>query len=105
MIPIPEMKNIDTAFGNIKHLPPMKDIPKEFIHGNTKWNKAQQDWFFKGITTDQLVPKDGVDLNKAVKALSAIQRSFEPSHEHKEAGVAYLMSEWFEDYISKEEKK
>ena len=103
MIPIPEMKGVDVAFGNIDHLPLMKDIPKEFIHGNTKWNKVQRDWFFKGITTDKLIPKEGVDLNKAVKALAAIQCSFAPSHEHKEAGVAYLMSEWFIDY--KEEKK
>ena len=41
--------------------------------------------------------KDGVDNKKAMAAISAILRSFDPKHEHKEAGVAYLFSEWFEE--------
>jgi hypothetical protein len=41
--------------------------------------------------------KEGVDGNLAFRHLSAIQRSFTPKHEHKEAAVAYLASLWFED--------
>ena len=29
-------------------------------------------------------------------AIAAILASFEPKHEHKEAGAAYLLSQWFE---------
>jgi hypothetical protein len=100
-IEIPEVDGLDTVFGNIKHLPAMKDIPEEFKTGyrSNKWIAAQMDWFFKGIKPTSLIPKEGVDRGKAIRALQAIQCSFEPSHEHKEAGVAYLMSLWFDDYV------
>ena len=37
------------------------------------------------------------DTNKAIRHLKAILVSYDPKHEHKEAGVAFLLSEWFED--------
>jgi len=98
MKPIPDIT--DLVFGNIKHLPPMNEIPKCFSMGsNTFQNRFIGQWFFRGLTaTDiaKLIPKQGVDKEKALIAIVAILRSFEPKHEHKEAGCAYLLSEWFE---------
>ena len=99
MIEIQEVNGLDIAFGTkaMSLMPPYKDIPKEYKDGQTKWNKLFNDWFFGGLSTLDLAPKEGVDKLKALSHIKAIMTSFEPQHEHKEAGVAYLMSEWFED--------
>lgn len=63
-----------------------------------KWIDFQQAWFFNGLPKSTKVSlKDGVDGEKAFRHLGAIQGSFEPKHEHKEAAVAYLASLWFND--------
>lgn len=106
MIPVPEVTQVDLAFGNTKHLPAMKDIPEEFRRGSTKWNHITSRWFFSGLPKEtEFKPKPGVDANKALRAVGAILVSFEPKHEHKDAGVSFLLSEWFEDIKLPEEKK
>jgi hypothetical protein len=39
-----------------------------------------------------------VDTNKALAHIQCIMMSFEPKHEHKTAGVAFLLDEWFSKY-------
>jgi len=100
MITVPDMKAVDLAFGNIDHLPAKEAIPEQFWRGNTKWNNLTSQWFFKGLdkpTVDKLIPKPNVDKQKALRAIQAILASWQPKHEHKEAGVAFLFSEWFEE--------
>ena len=94
-MPIP-VSRADIAFGGkaMDILPPYRDIPEEFKRGGTQWNKWQRDWFFTGLQCYP-VPKDGIDLNLAMANLKCANGSFEPKHEHKEAGVAYLASLWF----------
>lgn len=80
-------------------MPAMADIPEEFKTGYTssKWIQFQSDWFYRGITRTGLITREGVDKHTALRHLGAIQGSFEPKHEHKEAAVAYLASLWFTD--------
>lgn len=89
---------IATVFGGDvdRLMPPMSEIPDEFHHGHTEWNRVQQDWFFRGLKGAEWEPKDGIDLAAALRHLKAIQSSWAPKHEHKEAAVAYLMSLWFD---------
>jgi hypothetical protein len=96
-IRIPEISQLDVGFGTTKGLPAYASIPDEFKRGKTKWNKLFSDWFFSGLTSFSVAPADGVDKDKALKHIRALMASFEPSHEHKEAGVAYLMSKYFAD--------
>lgn len=100
MIPVPEINRVDLAFGNISHMPKYNDVPDEFRRRNgTEYNKFVSAWFFSGRTQAdmaRLKPKEGVDRGKALAAISAILASFEPKHEHKEAGAAFLLSEWFD---------
>lgn len=64
-------------------------------HGRD-WIEFQRQWFYEGLPADTTMDlKDGIDGNAAFRHLSAIQGSFEPKHEHKEAAVAYLASLWF----------
>lgn len=83
-----------------KLLPKYTTLPAEYqnYHGNTAWQKVVTHWFFCGLaSTDIFVPKPGIDQRMALRHISAIMRSFEPKHEHKEAGCAYLCSLWFEN--------
>lgn len=88
-------------------LPPMSEIPEEFVDSNTrtKWVGFARDWFFRGIATDGLKFKDGIDPNKAMRHLQTIQGSFQPKHEHKEAAVAYLASLWLDESSTWETNK
>jgi len=88
----------DALFGNIRGmLPNYESIPEEFKKHNNIWVQWQQKWFFNGLQDEDIPkPKEGINLNKALAHLSVVQGSFEPKHEHKEAGVAYLASLWFE---------
>ena len=94
MIPVPDSPSV-------KHLPAIIDIPEEFdMHdGDSKWIAVVETWHKQGLTPEvikTLTPKPGVDTTEALMAVSAILRSWMPQHEHKIAGCAYLMSEWFE---------
>ena len=98
-IPIPAMKDVDMVFGNIEHLPPMERIPDRFKHFRDAYVRFVSDWFFKGLVKadlEHLTPRSGVDPKAALRAIKAIMVSWEPQHEHKEAGCAFLLSEWFE---------
>ena len=99
MLPVPEIKGIDLAFGNIDHLPKMKDIPEELMQPSNRWMQFVSKMFFVGLKKeeyDSLVAKQGVDKKKAFMAIRTCLLSFEPKHEHKEAGCAMLFNEWFE---------
>ena len=100
MFQIQEVSSVDMHFATaVKHLMPKPaDIPKEFTHyQGTKWNKLVSDWFFCGLASLELTPKEGVDKDKAMRHIMTIMGSFEPKHEDKEAACAFLLSEWFED--------
>jgi hypothetical protein len=89
-----KVTDADVVFGGIDGLmPDYKTIPDEFKAGRGPWVKWQQDWFYSGLK-DVPVAKEGVVQRDAMRHLKAIQGSFEPSHEHKEAAVAYLASLW-----------
>jgi len=53
----------------------------------------------------ELVPKEGVDKDKAMRHIKAIMASWRPKHEDKEAACAFLFSEWFESAKWKKGKK
>lgn len=95
-----DVSNFEIAFpaGVMELLPPMEQIPDEFQMGSrNKWNRLVGDMFFKGVMNLQLIPKDGIDSNQAFRVIRTIIGSWEPQHEHKEAGAAYLLSLWFKD--------
>ena len=78
-------------------MPKMSDIPKEFTRVNgTPWNKIASDFFFFGAKRVQWNAKRGIDKDAAIRHIRSILWSFEPSHGHKEAACAYLMSLWFD---------
>jgi len=92
----PSMSNLIFFENGLKLLPAEADIPRAFFEDENAFRQIARAWFCTGITGAAFVPKEGIDKQRAIAHLSAVLRSFDPSHEHKMAGVAYLMSEWFE---------
>lgn len=94
-LPIPVTK-ADTVFGGKCKdiLPKWEDIPDEFKAQSNPWCQWQSNWFFHGLANNP-IPKEGTDGDLAMANLQCVQGSFEPKHQHKQAGVAYLASLWF----------
>lgn len=89
------VSDVDMVFGGIAGLmPEYKDIPDEFKSTGSVWARWQASWFYQGLS-EYPTPKDGIDLDQAMRHLKTIQGSFQPKHEHKAAAVAYLASKWF----------
>jgi hypothetical protein len=94
------VSDVDMAFGGrmAALLPAMETIPAEFKQSGNKWVELVARWFFKGLPKGTTyVAKEGVDAIAALRHVGAILASFEPKHEHKEAGCACLLSLWFDD--------
>jgi len=110
------LSDLDVAFGPSgegmkKILPAWEEIPEDFKwydgRGEAKkWVQSVDDIFFSGVELKVVVMKPDVDRKVAMRHLQCVLHSFEPSHEHKTAGVAYLMSLWFErfDYVKTKAK-
>ena len=103
MFPIHETTTLDLAFpaNVLEFMPKWEDIPEEFKGFGSERDPIEitfvSDWFFGGIAKYTLIPREGVDGNKALSHIQMILASFEPKHEHKEAACAFLVREWFSD--------
>ncbi len=94
-----EVTQLDIAFGGkaMKILPSYSSIPEEFKKSDNKWNQWVSKWFFGGLNKDDwLKAKEGIEWKPAMLNIQACLSCFEPKHEHKIAGAAYLASQWFE---------
>jgi hypothetical protein len=101
--PVP-LKDVELAFPaeGLRLLPKWEIIPEEFKQGGSfrnTWVRIVDEMFFgmKGGVAEQyaMEPVEGIDFEAASRHLQAALRSFQPKHEHKIAGVAYLSSLWF----------
>ena len=95
-----EITQLEVAFGpkNLsEYLPDMKDIPDSYKrHGGRVSTRLANKWFFGGLEGAVFHPREGVDVDKAIRHIGACLGSFEPAHEHKEAGVGMLLGHFFE---------
>lgn len=77
-------------------MPAYKDIPKDYPE-RRKYMSIISDWFFNGAKGKVFIPRPGVKEMEALAHISCIMRSFEPKHEHKIEGCAWLLNEWFSE--------
>ena len=83
--------DVEIAFGTTKLLPPYDAVPDEFKRGNDYRLFADQP-----PPDGEIVFREGFDVADAPALLNRVVRahlrSFEPKHEHKIAGLGYLIS-------------
>jgi hypothetical protein len=99
-----EVTDLDMAFcvraGAL--MPPRGDLPKcyyAFPGGRDSVRFASM-WFFKGFQKADFTPREGVDTRLALRHIKACIGSFELKHEHKMAGVAFLLDQFFEKVVT-----
>lgn len=101
MFPIREVTGAQLVFSTSVEgfIPPYEQLPQEFKSYGSKnvcWEiRLFTDWFYRGVKYLVLVPREGVDKEKALRHVRYVMGSWEPKHEHKTAGVAFLLREWF----------
>lgn len=96
-----EVNDVDIAFGGKIEIlmPDYETVPEEFKKRDNQWVQLIQKWFYNGFPKNVNVePKENVDAVKAIRHIHCILKSFAPKHEHKIAGCAYLLSEFFDDF-------
>lgn len=100
MMPAENITDVELAFpaNGVSRLPAWDRIPKEYQDQNHPRCNTVEVWFGMGLKMNKIVPKKGIDQIKAFRHLKAIMGSYEPKHEHKIAGVAYLIDQWFEKF-------
>jgi hypothetical protein len=95
---ITDIDRISLAYGEVVHMPRYTDVPEAFERSSHPCARLASKWFFEGLSQEdmaRLTPREGVNKDKALRAIGAVLRSFEPKHEHKEAGAACLLDRWF----------
>lgn len=82
-------------------LPPYETLPAAFRNEQDAYSPVVWQWYFRGVSADCLRPRRGIEGKAAWRHLRAVMSCWDPTrpqptHTHKAAGIAYLMSRWFE---------
>jgi hypothetical protein len=84
--------DVELAFATTRLLPEIGDIPIEFINGNLYTKTVEA--IFLGLKSPGYNMKINIDVSPGdiSKCVAAHLKSFEPTYEHKIAGVGYMLS-------------
>ena len=89
--------DLDYAFPAVvigRFIPCWDDLPAPFRNRSSGFEELATHVAFNAVSFRDGVLRDGIDAHMANRQISIVARSFEPKHEHKEAGLAYLLSLW-----------
>lgn len=91
---VSSITDLDMAFGTTRHLPAMESIPSEFKSGRNIYIETVEAIFAgTAMPNGEMTIVEGVDPHGLNRFIRAHLSSWEPKHEHKIAGVAYLLSQ------------
>jgi hypothetical protein len=82
----------EKAFGTMRLLAEEIDIPEEFLQGNDYTALTEALYHGGPVPNFSVRIKDGFRRESLSRAIRAHLKSFEPSHKHKIAGVAFMIS-------------
>ena len=107
-LPVPEVTLAERAFPTGTHTPPWRWVPNEFKdredgefdNQHNPWCKLVSQLFLhvRELADWRALPKEGVDPDKALDAVWESLGNYGIKHQKKIASVAYMLSEWFEDF-------
>lgn len=85
--------DVEMAFSADRLLPAWEDIPNEFRSGNLYTKLAEAICFGWTLPECEIEMKDGFEPETLNRAVRAHLQSFGPKHEHKIAGVGYMIAQ------------
>lgn len=86
------ISDLDIAFGTERLLPAWEDLPQEFKTGND-YTRLAEAIFYGRPLSGRIEFKEGFEPEQLNRVVRAHLRSFAPKHEHKIAGVGYLIAQ------------
>ena len=84
--------DVELAFATDRLLPGWDDIPQPFKAGNVYTEIASAIMYGVALPPASIAMKPGYTPNALNRAVRAHLQSFGPKHEHKIAGVGYMMA-------------
>jgi hypothetical protein len=98
MFPIKKLSSTERAFPTSVEgmIPPYREIGQ--YPRKRELEGLVDRWFFLGLKNLKTTPREGVNEAEALAHIKYVLSSWEPKHEHKTAGVAFLINEWFEEF-------
>ena len=84
--------DVELAFSTERYLPAMTDIPHEFISGNDYTRLVEALFFGHELPNFEMEIVDGVTAEMLNRVIRSHLQSFSPKHEHKIAGVGFMLS-------------
>lgn len=90
---ISSITDVELAFSTTRLLPAWEDIPKAYREGNLYTELAEAIFFGREMPRCGIELHDGIESQALNRCVRAHLQSFEPKHEHKIAGVGYLMAQ------------
>lgn len=89
------ISDVELAFGTTRFLPEAEEIPVEFNSVNNVYARIVSDIFYGSeLPAWDIELEEGVKPEVLNKFIRAHLTSWEPKHERKIAGVAYLLSKF-----------
>jgi hypothetical protein len=87
------ISDAELAFSTERLLPAWEDISVEFQRGNLYTKLAEAIFFGHGLPDCQIELNEGFDPLALNRAVRVHLQSFGPKHEHKIAGVGYMIAQ------------
>ncbi len=83
----------EAAFSTERLLPSWEDIPEEFRRGNLYTKLAEAIFYGWELPVCEIEMKEGFEPQELNRAVRAHLQSFGPKHEHKIAGVGFMIAQ------------
>lgn len=82
----------ELAFSTERLLPPWEDVPEDFRKGNIYTELASAIFYGTEMPNSTIALNEGFEAEKLNRCIRAHLQSWGPKHEHKIAGVGYMIA-------------
>ncbi|MBB4867411.1 hypothetical protein HNP46_006324 [Pseudomonas nitritireducens] len=89
---VASITDVEVAFSTERLLPAWDDIPDEFKIGNEYTRLVEAIFYGRPLPQCNIEIADGLEPAHVQRCTQAHLKSHGPKHEHKMAGVAYMLS-------------
>ena len=90
---VASITDVELAFSTERLLPAWPDIPADFKGGNLYTKVAEAIFYGWELPDCEIEMKDGFEPQALNRMVRAHLQSFGPKHEHKIAGVGYMIAQ------------